>query len=357
MKLKIAQLVWPWISLPPPGYAGTERVVYNLTQGLVKHGHEVTLFSVGESRTSATLEAILPKALSLQNDVMGMLKTSFYPLLHVAHCFEMADRFDLIHSHAQFLGLSFASIVKTPSVHTFHRVYEFKTQDETDLVKRYGHLNFTSISQAQRVPGINFIDTVYNGTDIDRYIPGKEIRQDHLFWAGRLIAKKGPEEAIAVAKALNMPLVMAAEITEPEYYESQIKPHVDGKFIQLILEISQSEIIKMYQNALITLVPIKWNEPFGLVPVESMACGTPVVAFANGGVRETIFDGKTGYLVPESEGVAGLVAKTRAILNLTKTDYALMSQACREHVVAHFSIEAMVNGYEKVYQKLLGRIR
>ncbi|MEK7165434.1 MAG: glycosyltransferase family 4 protein [Patescibacteria group bacterium] len=352
-KLKIAQLVLPWLPLPPPGYAGTERVVYNLTEGLVKKGHDVTLFSVGESRTTGKLKYILPKALNLQVDVMGMQKTSFLPLMHVANCFEMHQDFDIIHSHAQFLGLPFAAITKTPSVHTFHRVFEFKLSDERELVLRYGRLHFTSISSAQRISGINFIATVYNGTDVNLYRPGSFVKRDHLFWAGRLIEKKGPEEAIQVAKKLEIPLLMAGEITEPEYYENKIKPHVDGKFIRLIEEITPEEIISLYRDALVTLVPIKWNEPFGLVPVESMACGTPVVAYANGGVVETVIDGVTGYLVKENVGVGGLAEKVKVIAQKSAVDYALMSQNCRDHIVTNFSVEKMVADYEKVYFRLI----
>lgn len=352
-KLRIAQLVLPWLPIPPRGYAGTERVVYNLTEGLVKRGHDVTLFSVGESKTSARLEAVLPKALGLQSDVMGNLKSSFYPLIHIAHCFEMADRFDIIHSHAQFLSLPFASLVKTPSVHTFHRVYEFKTPDEKDLVMKYGRLNFTSISNAQRISGINFIATVYNGVDTNIYTPTVNPSRDYLLWAGRVIDKKGPEEAIFVAKTLGIPLIMAGEITEPDYYEAKIKPHIDGKFVHLIREISQAEMIKLYQGALVTLVPIKWNEPFGLVPVESMACGTPVVAYANGGVKETIADTVTGFLVNEKLGKEELVNKTRKIRGMVQGEYVQMRKSARQRVVAHFRIESMVQSYEAVYMKLI----
>lgn len=345
--MRIAQLVLPWLPIPPPGYAGTERVVYNITEGLVKRGHQVTLFSVGESCTSAKLESILPKALGLQADVMGNLKSSFYPLMHVAYCFEMADQFDIIHSHAQFLGLPFAELVKTPSVHTFHRVFEFITPDENDLVFRYGHLNFTSISNAQRVDGINFVATVYNGVDTDVYTPARSPTRDYLLWAGRVIDKKGPLEAIMVAKAVGMPLVLAGEITEPEYFESTIKPHIDDRLIRLSGNETPEGMVKLYQNAKVTIVPTKWNEPFGLVPVESMACGTPVVSYANGGVVETIEDGVTGFLVPEKDGVAGLVAVVKRIGEIDRT-------ACRRHVLAHFSVEKMVEGYEAVYQKVLG---
>lgn len=353
-KLRIAQLVLPWISLPPRGYAGTERVVYNLTEGLVKKGHQVTLFSVGESKTSARLEYVFEKPLGLQTDVMKTLKSSFYPWIHVANCFEKQDQFDIIHSHAQFLGLPFAAVAKTPSIHTFHRIFQFVNQDELDLVKRYGsRLNFTSISNSQRIAGINFVATVYNGIDINKFAPTKNPERDYIFWAGRVIDKKGPMEAIQVAKQLNTPLIMAGNITESDYFEQNIKKEIDGKLIQFIGEISEEEMIKLFQNAKLTLFPIKWNEPFGLIPVESMACGTPVIAYANGGVKETIIDEKTGYLVEEKVGIEELITKTETILDMADEQYKKMCQNCREHVVNNFSLQKMVDDYEKIYYSLI----
>ncbi len=347
--LRIAQLVLPWIALPPRGYAGTERVVYNLTEELVRRGHDVTLFASGDSHTSARLSSVVPQALGLQSDVHGALTGSLYPLMHVARCFQMADQFDVIHSHAQFLGLPFAAASKTPSVHTFHRELTFQKEDETALVNGYKHLNFTSISNAQRTMDLNFIATVYNGVDTSAYKPVDAPTRDYVFWAGRLIDKKGPKEAILVALRLGMPLVLAGKKIEERYFSEQIAPFVDGKQVRCVDDISTGEMIKLYQNAKLTIVPIKWNEPFGLVPVESMACGTPVVAYKNGGVAETIADG-TGYLVSQHEGVEGLVAKAKEIIGMDSESYARLCHNARKHVEEHFSVASMVSGYERVYE-------
>lgn len=352
--LRIAQLVLPWIPLPPPGYAGTERVVYHLTEGLVKRGHQVTLFASGDSHTSAKLESVVPKALGLQLDVKGAQTSSFYPLLHVAHCFEMADQFDIIHSHSQFLGLPFGAASKTPSVHTFHRIFEFTNTDEKELVMHFGQkLNFTSISNAQRIDGVHFVGTVYNGVDTDAYKPlDTQPTRDYIFWAGRVIDKKGPEEAIKVARHLNMKLVMAGEVTEVDYFEKHIRPHIDGVQVQLAQHENREHLINLYQNAKFTIVPTKWTEPFGLVPVESMACGTPAISYDRGGVSETIADG-TGFLVKEEEGVDGLVHRAKQILDMSPDQYGDMCQKARKHVEEHFSVGSMVDGYEKVYQEIL----
>jgi len=356
-KLRIAQLVLPWLPLPPPGYAGTERVVYNLTEGLVKKGHKVTLFSVGETKTSAKLEYIFEKAFGLQPDVMKTLKSSFYPLMHVANCFEKQDDFDIIHSHAQFLALPFASISKIPSVHTFHRTFQFPKQDDTDLVSRYGKkLNFVSISNAQRIPNINFVATVYNGIDTDKFIPTKNPSRDYIFWAGRLVDKKGPLEAIKISKKLNIKLIMAGNVTEPQYFHTIIEPEIiNDPLISHIGEISQSEMIKLFQNAKLTIVPTKWNEPFGLIPVESMACGRHVISFANGGVVETIVDGETGFLIDEKDSVDGLIRKVEYVINMPIDKYKVLCQNSHNHIINNFSNTTMVDNYEKVYYKILNK--
>ncbi len=352
-KLRIAQLVLPWISLPPKGYAGTERIVCNLTEGLVKKGHDVTLFSTGDSSTSAKLESIFNQSLGLQYDVMGTLKTSFYPLMHVAHCFEKQKQFDIIHSHAQFLALPFASLSNTPSLHTFHRTFHSLTQDEQDIVEKYHWLNFNSISHSQRVEGINFIANVYNSIDTQVYQPSKNIRKNYLLWVGRFIDKKGPVEAIQTAKILKIPLILAGKITDEDFFNKNIKPEIDGNLISFIEEPTNKIIVSLYQGAYLTLVPVKWNEPFGLIPIESMACATPVVAYANGALKETILDGKTGYLVAESEGINGLIEKTKTILNFNNDKIAHFSQACRAHVEKNFTIERMVDEYEKLYKEIV----
>ncbi len=354
-KLKIAQLVLPWIKLPPSGYAGTERVVYNLTEELVKHGHQVTLFSVGESKTSAKLTFVFKKAFGLQPQVMKTIKSSFKPWVHVANCFEQQDQFDIIHSHAQFLALPFATIAKTPSVHTFHRSYKFAKQDETDFVLRYAKkLNFVSISNSQRTLDLNFVATVYNGIDINKFKPAKNPKRNYLFWAGRVTEKKGPKEAIRIAKALDYPLVIAGKITEPEYFERYIKKEISTSLIKFVGEVREKEMIGYFQQAKLTLFPIKWNEPFGLIPVESMACGTPVVAYANGGVKETIINKRTGFLINEKEGIDKLIEKTKVILNMTQTQYNAFCKQARVHVINNFSVSKMTNDYEKIYYKILG---
>ncbi len=353
-KLRIAQVVLPWIALPPRSYAGTERIVYYLTEELVRRGHEVTLFATGDSTTSAKLSAILPKSLGLQDDVSGKLKSSFYPWMHVAEAFRRYKEFDVIHSHAQFIGLPFGAICPVPSVHTFHRIFAPILADEEALLKQYRHLNFTSVSNTQRIEGLNYIATVFNGTDTKRFVPLAHAKREYLFWAGRIIEKKGVREAIAIAKRCHFPLIIAGKITEQEYFDTYVRDEIDGKMIQFVNNATQEQMTTLYQHAKATLIPVKWNEPFGLTTVESMSCGTPVVAYANGGIKETVIDGIGGYIVDEKRGgIEALTKKTQALLAMDAATYDSVCEAARNHVERHFSITKMVDGYEAVYERLL----
>ncbi len=344
-KLKIAQLILPWIPLPPPEYAGTEWVVHSLTEELVRRGHEVTLFSVGESKTSANLDYVFEEAFGLQDDVMKTIKGSFKPWRHVAHCFSQSDKFDVIHSHAQFNGLPFADVVDTPTLNTFHRVYEFENKDEKELLQHYSHLNYASISDSQRIIDINFVGTVYNGIPTDKFRYQQE-KEDFLLWVGRVVDKKGPKEAIQLAKALDKKLIMIGKKTRPAFFEKEIKPHLDGEKIKFLGSMPQEELVGYYQKAEAFVFPIKWNEPFGLVPVEAMSCGTPVLAYANGGVAETVLSGKTGILVDQSAGVNGLIEGFEKIKKISPA-------TCRSHVERNFTISKMAKDYEKLYRKLI----
>jgi len=344
-KLKIAQLVLPWIPLPPPKYAGLEWVVYSLTEELVKRGHDVTLFSVGESKTSAKLDYVFKKSFGLQKNVSNTMKGSFSPWIHVANCFEKQDNFDIIHSHAQFLALPFSKIIKTPSVHTFHRTFDFENKDEFNLLRRYKNLNYTSISNSQRKLGLNFVKTIYNGIDLNKFSysnkPGK-----YLLWIGRITDKKGPKEAILTAKKLGKKIILIGKNTDTEFFNKEIKPHINGKQVKFLGEKNRNDLVKYYQNAECFIFPVKWNEPFGLTPIEAMACGTPVVAYKNGGLKETVLNNKTGYLVDQKNGINGL---TKAIKNIDK----IKREDCRKWVEDNFSLKKMVDEYEKLYYKII----
>lgn len=357
--MRIAQLAPPWLSVPPQAYGGTEIVIHSLTEGLVKKGHDVTLFASGDSHTSAKLSFVYEKALGNS----GYNKTEpLHPLLHYIECFDKAEEFDIIHNHAQYYAMFLADLVKTPVVHTIHGSYspEYTPEEKIHTLERFADHNFVSISNSQRndLPGLNYVATVYNGVDTLKF-EFSEKQGDYILWIGRITSKKGPVEAIKVARELDIRLKIVAAIdpVEQDYFEKEVKPLIDGELVTYDGEVRGEGKIEYYKNALLTIYPIHWNEPFGLVMAESMSCGTPVVAYNQGSVLEIIKDGKTGFIVDshspgngnfviKKTGVEGLVEAVKRISEIRRID-------CRAHIQNNFTIDRMVEGYEAVYTKIL----
>jgi glycosyltransferase involved in cell wall biosynthesis len=351
-KLRIAQVGTIWETTPPKLYGGTERIVHQLTEELHKKGHEVTLFATGDSKTSAKLKSTYPRA-AYRDGVPW--ENILYPLEHIAHVFEHAHEFDIIHVHLNkvqdYAALVLAQYVKTPVVFTIHFLIPTEKQkDRRDRFKflgKYRSSHFVSISNAQRTMYLNYVDTVYNGLDFTRYEmpekPGK-----NLVWIGRFAPTKGPKEAIEVAKLTGRNLIMAGKIDYQDqhflkYYEEEIKPHIDGRQIQYIGEVNETQKIKLLKRAKALLNPVNWNEPFGLTSIEAMAMGVPVLAFDKGPMREIIMDGKTGFVVKNVKQMAKAIAKVETL------NRSLISQYAR----SHFSAETMANNYIKVYESII----
>lgn len=340
--MRIAQVAPLWERVPPPAYGGTELVVSLLTDELVRRGHEVTLFASGDSISLAKLEAVHPRALRLDPDVK---EYAIYEMLHLSQVFERADEFDVIHSHMGCAALPYAGLVKTPVVHTLHGVF---TPDNEKMFTYARQQPFVSISNSQREPrlGLNCVATVYNGINTSIYDFYPEPSQPpYLAFLGRISPEKGTHHAIAIAKRTGWQLKIAGkvDVVDVDYYESEIKPHIDGEQIQYLGEANHVQKNFLMGNAVATLFPITWREPFGLVMVESMASGTPVIALEMGSTREVIAHGKTGFLC---NNVDECVAALDRI-------YEIDRRACREHVISHFSAERMADGYEAVYQNLM----
>jgi glycosyltransferase involved in cell wall biosynthesis len=340
--MRIAQIAPLWERVPPPAYGGIELVVGLLTDELVRRGHDVTLFASGDSVTLAKLESVYPRAIRLDPSVK---EYSIYEMLELSRVYEQANEFDIIHSHVGSTALPYAALVKTPTVHTLHGVFT------SDNAKMYTHAckqPYVSISNAQREPslGLNYVATVYNGIDPSRYPfhpqPGEP---PYLAFLGRLSPEKGPHLAIEIAKRTGWRLKMAGKIdlVDREYFEQEVKPHIDNEQIVYLGEANHEQKCVLMGNAVATLFPITWREPFGLVMTESMALGTPVVAIELGSTSEVIADGKTGFLCHSVEECVSAIAKVVEINRL----------ACREHVIQNFSVKQMVDGYEAVYEKLL----
>lgn len=346
--LRIAQVGPLWERIPPPTYGGTERVVYNLTEELVKQGHRVTLFACGQSQTSAELVAVYPRPLYLDNIPWTNL---MYPLLHYAAVFDRANDFDIIHIHlnkaSDYLSLSLAEHCPTPVVFTLHFPYP-TSQGRTDrhlVLQRYKHLPFVSISNNQRRGGENlhWAGTAYNGIDLATYT-FNATPQNHFFWLGKFNPDKGVVEAIQAAKQANAKLILAGKVDQLEnddrdYYQQQVKPLIDGRQIQYVGELNDEQKNKYFGGAIAFLNPIKWEEPFGLTMVESLACGTPVIAFTCGAAPEIIADGQTGYLVSDVAGMA------RRMSEISQLDRA----ACRRRVAEYFTAAHMTRSYLEIY--------
>lgn len=350
--MKIVMISSLWERTPPEKYGGTERVVHHLTEELVHRGHEVTLFATGDSRSKAKLISVYPHPLYRDGIPWG---EAYWPLINVAKAIEEAMRIkaDIIHHHSQYYGYPFAPISPIPMVHTHHGNLDPKIieKGKVAILKAFKDNYYVSISNNQRkpMPDLNWIATVYNGVDVESYSFHSRPK-NYLVWLGRFSWKKGPKEAILVAKKLGRQLIMAAKIEKGnlqdyQYYLKEIKPLIDGKQIKYAGEVAHNQKNQILKNAYCLLNPINWEEPFGLIPIEANACGCPVVAFARGSMPELIKEGVNGYLVKPGD-VGRMI---RAVKKIDQVD----RHQCRKWAEENFSVQKMVDGYEKVYQEVI----
>ncbi len=340
--MRIAQVAPLYERVPPPGYGGIELVVGLLTDELVRRGHEVTLFASGDSVTLAKLESVHECALRLDSRVKEI---GIYELMMLGRLYQMADKFDVIHSHLGCATLPYAGLVRVPTVHTLHGIF---TTDNSKLFRQFSAQPYISISDAQRDSslGLNYQSTVYNGIDSSLYqFQAEPDQPGYLAFVGRISPEKGPLQAIEVAKRTGWTLKMAGKIdpVDRDFYADQVKPLIDSEQIQYLGEVSHHEKAALLGGAVATLFPITWREPFGLVMIESMACGTPVLGMAMGAAPEVIDHGRTGFLVNSVEEMASQLSKIEQISR----------QACREHVMRDFTVERMTDGYENAYRAVL----
>lgn len=338
--MRIAQVAPLWESVPPPAYGGIELVVGLLTDELVRRGHDVTLFASGDSTTAAKLSSVHPQALRLDSAVK---EYSVYEALQLSHVFQRAGEFDIIHSHMGCAALPYAKLVKVPTVHTLHGIF---TADNAKLYQHAKEQPYISISKAQLDPSLdlNCVATVYNAIDVNRhrFFPLAD-EPPYLTFLGRMSPEKGPHHAITIALQTGLPLKMAGKVdpVDKAFFEAEVKPYIDGRHIQFLGEANHAQKNELMGRALATLFPITWREPFGLVMIESMAAGTPVVAMRLGSTPEVIVDGVTGYLC---DTVQDCVEAVKGIRRIDRV-------ACRDHVAAHFSVTQMTDGYEAVYRQ------
>lgn len=340
--MRIAQIAPLWETVPPPAYGGAELVVSLLTEELVRRGHDVTLFATGDSTTQAKLDAIHPSALRLDPSVQEF---NVYEAIELNRVYQNAHNFDIIHSHIGFAALACAQLVKTPTVHTLHGTFSLDNQKAFSFAKSQPYV---SISNTQREPrlGLNYVATVYNGIDPSTHqFYSQPDTLPYLAFLGRLSPEKGPHHAIEIAKRTGYPLKMAGKIdrVDVNYFEQEIKPHIDGEQIQYLGEANHAQKNQLMGNAIATLFPITWREPFGLVMTESMAAGTPVIALELGATSEVIAHEETGFLC---QNVDECVAAVHRVHEIDRFN-------CRRHVENNFSVKQMVDGYEAVYRQIL----
>lgn len=342
--MKIAMLAPPWIKIPPAGYGGIEWVVHYLSEAMVERGHDVTLFATGDSTTNARLEAVFDKEMP---DRIGQ---ALYEVQHVSACIRQADEFDLIHDHSGFAAVAFSPLIRTPMVHTLHGSF---TPDTSRFYQSFRDTtHYVAISDYQRscCPGLNYAATVHNPIDVSTwpFVAGGQ-KEDYLLAFGRFSPDKGFHTAIEVAREAGERLIIAGAVQNinRDYFETTIRPMIDGDQIQFAGDVSLSLKWKLFSKARALLFPIQWPEPFGLVMIEAMATGTPVIAFPEGSVPEVVADGLTGFVVADSRQMV------EAIGHLDEID----AQACRDHVIDNFSVSRAASGYEEVYSKVLtGRV-
>ncbi len=321
---------------PPRAYGPWELVVSLLTEELVRMGLDVTLFASGDSQTSGKLIAVCPHPYS--EDPLAEPKVM--ECLHISEVFERAADFDLIHSHFDFLPLTYSGLVETPVLSTIHG---FSSSSIIPVYKKYnGRVHYVAISEADKSPDLDYIATIHHGIDISQFA-FVESAGEYLLFFGRIHPEKGTHEAIRVAQRLGRKLVIAGIVQDQEYFDTQVQPYIDGVTVEYLGAVGVAQRPEVLGRALALLHLISFDEPFGLSLLESMACGTPVIAFDRGSMPEIIRDGETGYIVADIDGAADAVDAVRSIDR----------SVCRKHVELHFFHTRMAEDYARVYREIL----
>lgn len=341
--MRIAQVSPLYESVPPKYYGGTERVVSYLTEELVRQGHDVTLFASGDSLTKAHLVAPCRRSLRLDKHCIDQLA---HHILMLEMVFKEPDRFDIIHFHIDYLHFPISRRYRTPHLTTLHGRLDIP--DLVPLYKEFREVPVVSISNAQREPlyWLNWQGTVYHGLPEDLYTfreePGK-----YLAFLGRISPEKRVDRAIEIAKRIGMPIKIAAKVdnVDKDYFEDVVEPLLRNPLVEYVGEIGEGEKDEFLGNAYALLFPIDWPEPFGLVMIEAMACGTPVIAYHRGSVPEVMEEGVTGFIV---QGLEEAIEAVRRVSTLSR-------KRCREVFEKRFSASRMARDYLTIYQRLLER--
>jgi glycosyltransferase involved in cell wall biosynthesis len=337
----------PWIPVPPSGYGGIEWVVSLLCDELITRGHDVTLFATGDSKTSADLRYVFdvgPVAQMHQALPYSMHVGAAYQ--HIAEEARAGRPYDVVHDHTAWLSLAFAPLIPTPVVHTLHGAAIEAERDFFHFVRN--NADFVAVSQYQTrtFTRIQITDVVPNAVDVQSY-PFSSEKDDYLLCLGRIARDKAQHLAIEVAKRVGMPLVLAGKIDPGDdraYFDEMILPHVDGQSVRFEGEVPDDRKRELFSRARAFVFPIQWDEPFGLVMIEAMACGTPVVATPYGAVPEVVADGVNGFIATSVDDMVEAIKKIETI----------SPEVCRAVVEQRFAPAVMADGYEAVYRRVAG---
>lgn len=338
--MRIAEIAPPWVSVPPPTYGGIELVVALVADGLVDRGHDVTLFASGGSKTKGTLVTPLDQVPELAD--MGLSVTD--DTIHTLSAYLRAGEFDVVHDHSGW-GPAFGALLdgRPPVVRTLHGPWSNDARRFHAALHGRVHLVAISESQKSLNDDLDYAGVVYNGVDLDAY-PYREDKEDFLLFLGRCNPEKGPEIAVQVAKRAGRHLKMVVKRAEPaeqRYWERMVEPHLTGDE-DIAFEVSHDEKVDLLARAQGTLCTIQWPEPFGLVMIESMACGTPVIVPPLGAAPELVVDGVTGFVRTEIDDMVAAVGRLGE----------LSPAACRARVAERFTADVMVSAYERIFDRV-----
>ena len=344
--MKIAQISSIYLSVPPKSHGGTERIVYYLCRHLTRRGHEVELFASGDSKVDCPVQAVLPVA-SLDDPRVTFYLEKEFETRNSYNLYRQGDRFDLIHAHWPTLAPYFSPFTKTPTLLT----YAYIEKELHQYYREHFHSCFpVCISRAQaRMLGDESLPVVYNGIEPDE-IPFNDDPEDFFIIVARMTPGKGIAEAVRIAKQAKARLLIVGQVTthlpwSQKYFLEEVKPYIDGQQIRHVERMPYAQLVEWMGRARGFLFPLQWDEPFGMVVAESMAAGTPVLAYPRGSMPELIKDGETGYLVRDEDEMVDSMS------SIDKLD----RRQCREWVKKKFSVEKMVDGYERLYEQVTAK--
>lgn len=360
--MKIAQIAPPWITIPPKNYGGTESVIYNLVEELVARGHDVTLFAPGDARTSAKLVSFYPKSL-LSEGVPWTSHLKAYYHLHKAIEHVREQDFDIVHTHLSSASdmylFPLTASLSTPHVTTLHSNFPFDRSPTgwTGDADRYymdwaPFIPVVAISESARAQvkfPLDFVGVVYNGIDMRQFTTARrQKREDFFVWLGRFTPEKAPHLAIEAARQADVPLVLAGTIdryakTSVDYFHKEIEPQIDKKRVRYAGPVNMKQKVSLLRRARGFLNPIEWEEPFGMVMIEAMALGCPVISFKRGAASEIVVHGETGFLVKTLDEMVEFIPR------LDEID----RETLRPYVEQHFSACVMAQNYVKIYEQVI----